>query len=302
MTLAEFRRAYPVSAFTVSGGKPFTYRYYKNPNAKATLVLLTGGIGLSDLFYRHFARFARDFSVLTFDYQLPFADNGEFADAVAELLCHLQEKAWLVGQSLGGVVAQIIASRHPEAVEGLVLSNTCSLSGSMSEEGYQELMKMIVRQRALKKWLPLLPFPLMKRMIKRKVMKKTDGFTAREKAAMEELCDAMLELLTKPYERHMIDFLCDAEHYFGMTRDDFAPWEGKVLLILSEDDATFPPACKQDLIALMPHPTVITDLTGGHLALLVRLESYADLVTGFIQALIPSAAVLPPCASLPPGR
>ena len=80
MTLAEFRRVYPTAAFTVSSGKLFTYRYYQNPQAKATLVLLTGGIGLSDLFYKHFARFARDFSVLTFDYQLQFGDNGEFAD------------------------------------------------------------------------------------------------------------------------------------------------------------------------------------------------------------------------------
>ena len=77
MTLAEFRRVYPTAAFTVSGGKPFTYRYYQNPQAKATL-----------------------------------------------------------GQSLGGVVAQVIASRHPELVEGLVLSNTCSLSSSMSEAGH----------------------------------------------------------------------------------------------------------------------------------------------------------------------
>ena len=65
MTLAEFRRVYPTATFTVSSEKLFTYRYYQNPQAKATLVLLTGGIGLSDLFYKHFARFARDFSVLT---------------------------------------------------------------------------------------------------------------------------------------------------------------------------------------------------------------------------------------------
>ena len=101
---------------------------------------------------------------------------------------------------------------------------------------------------------------------------------------MEELCDAMMELLTKPYEQHMIDFLVDAEHYIGMTREDFAPWEGRVLLILSEDDTTFTPACRNDLIALMPHPTVVTDLTGGHLALLVRLDEHANLVTDFIKA------------------
>ena len=285
MTLAEFRRAYPAATYTVSGGKPFVYRYYKNPNAKATLVLLTGGIGLSDLFYKHFDRFARDFSVLTFDYQLPFENNAQFADAVAELLGHLEERAWLVGQSLGGVVAQIIARRHPEAVAGLVLSNTCSLSGGMSEEGYRDLMTMIESQRKFKKWLNVLPFALIKGMMRRAVLNmKTDDFTAAERAAMEELCGAMLELLTKPYKAHMIDFLCDAQHHFGMTRADFAPWAGWVLLILSQDDATFSAACKQDLIDLMPEPTVVTDLTGGHLALMVRLVQYEELVTEFIKA------------------
>lgn len=285
MTLAEFRRAYPVATFLVSSGKPFVYRYYENPNAKATLVLLTGGIGLSDLFYKHFVRFAEEFSVLTFDYQIPFADNAQFADAVAELLRHLKEKVWLVGQSLGGVADQIIARRHPDVVDGLILSNTCSLSGSMSEAGYQDLMKMIQSQRTFKKWLAVLPFSLIKRMMKRAVMKKkTVGFTGAEKAVMEELCDAMLEQLTKPYEAHMIDFLVDAQHHFGMTGDDFAPWKGKVLLILSEDDTTFTPACKQDLIDLMPEPAVVTDLTGGHLALMVRLEDYVQLVTKFIKA------------------
>ena len=55
-----------------------------------------------------------------------------------------------------------------------------------------------------------------------------------------------------------------------------------MLLIVSEDDTPFTPACREDLIALMPSPTVVTDLTGGHLALMVRLEQYADLVTKFI--------------------
>ena len=263
MTLAEFRRIYPLATFTISSGKNFAYRYCNNPEAKATLVLLTGGIGLSDLFYRHFARFSRDFSVLTFDYQLSFSNNGEFADAVAELLHHLKEKVWLVGQSLGGVVAQVIAQRHPDVVDGLVLSNTCSLSGS------------------------IMPFSIIKRMMKWIVMKKnTQSFTPQEKVAIEELCDAMLELLTKPYEAHMIDFLLDAEHYLNLTQEDFAPWEERVMLVLSEDDTTFTPTCKKDLIDLMPKPTVVTNLTGGHLALMVRLDEYAELVTKFIMTRI----------------
>ena len=80
---------------------------------------MTGGIGLSDLFYRHFEWFTGDFSVLTFDYQIQFADNGEFADAVAELLHRLKEKAWLVGQSLGGCVGGLWGTETVESYDGL---------------------------------------------------------------------------------------------------------------------------------------------------------------------------------------
>lgn len=53
------------------------------------------------MFYLHFEQFAREFLVLTFDYQMQYADNVEFSDAVSELFKELGEKVWLVGQSLG---------------------------------------------------------------------------------------------------------------------------------------------------------------------------------------------------------
>ena len=92
-------------------------------------------------------------------------------------------------------------------------------------------------------------------------------FILQEKAIIKELCGAMLKLLTKPYECHMIDFLCDAGNYFEMTQDDFALWKGWVLLILSEDDTIFSQACKDVLSVIMQHPDVVTNLTGGHLAM-----------------------------------
>ena len=62
---------------------------------------------------------------------------------VAELLSKLNVKAWLVGQSLGRVVAQIIAKNHPEVVAGLVLSNTCSLAKDMGDEAYRHVMNIV---------------------------------------------------------------------------------------------------------------------------------------------------------------
>ncbi len=283
MSLQEFYQKYPQQTTVLESGKPFSYRYYKNPTAKATVVLLTGGIGLSDLFHLHFERFAQNFSVITFDYQLQFSNNQEFALAVSQLLQQLQEKVWLVGQSLGGIVAQIIARSYPEAVEGLVLSNTCSLAKDMGEEAYGHLLKMIESQEKSRRLLSRIPFSLYKKMIKWAVMKKkTADFSQSEKALMEDLCDAMLVLLTKEYEYHMIDFLIDAQNHFGMTEDDFTFLKDKVLLILSEDDHTFNQACKDSLVRIMPQPTVITNITGGHLALLVKLDRYAEAVEQYI--------------------
>ncbi|MCM1060167.1 MAG: alpha/beta hydrolase [Eubacterium sp.] len=280
--LEKFYRKYPIQKMALSGGKSFEYRYYKNPQAKVAVVLLTGGIGLSDLFYLHFEKFAENFSVITFDYQIQFADNAEFARAVAELLKNLGEKVWLVGQSLGGIVAQIIAKNYPENIDGMVLSNTCSLAKNMSAEAYGHLKKMIENQNKSKKMLKFIPFSLYKKLIKSAVMKKTNSFNEQEKLLMENLCGAMLRLLTKEYEYHMIDFLVDAENHFGMTPRDFARFNDRVLLILSEDDNTFNQACKDSLTEIMTNPTVVTNITGGHLALLIKLEKYADTVTDYI--------------------
>lgn len=117
------------------------------------------------------------------------------------------------------------------------------------------------------------------------VMKKmSPTFTVEEKALMEGLCNAMLSLLTKPYELHMIDFLIDSQNHFGMMPADFQNWEGRVLLILSDDDHTFNQSYKDSLIEIMPNPTVVTDILGGHLALLVKLDQYAQTVISFVKA------------------
>lgn len=45
--LAAFRERYPLQTMRLPDGEPFAYRYHRNPSARATIVLLPGGIGLS---------------------------------------------------------------------------------------------------------------------------------------------------------------------------------------------------------------------------------------------------------------
>lgn len=282
--LADFCRRYPRRTMRLPGGETFSYRYHRHPGARATVVLLPGGIGLSDLFYLHFERFAEDCSVITFDYQERFATNAELARAIAGLLDGLDERVWLVGQSLGGVIAQIVAKSHPGRIEGLVLSNTCSLARDMGREAHDELMGMVAEPRKWKRMLRLVPMPLYRRLMAWAVMRKTRDLQPKERRLMQGLCDALRQLLDKPYQRHMADLLIDAASHADMVPADFAQWGGRVLLILSEDDHTFNQANKDALVRLMPDPTVVTDLAGGHLALMARMDEYVDAVRGFIES------------------
>ena len=86
---------------------------------------------------------------------------------------------------------------------------------------------------------------------------KKDGLTSQERTTLEAFCAIMMDLLTKEYDR--------------------------VLLMLSADDATFTQDCKDALISVMPNPTVYTNLTGGHLSLLFRLEEYVEYITAYIS-------------------
>lgn len=287
MTISEYNTRYPWQKMILKNGKAFEYRYHKHPTSKTTLVLLTGGIGLSNLFYLHFEAFSKVYSVITFDYQTQFATQSQLADACAELFESLGIKVWLVGQSLGGIVAQIIVKRHPKVVDGLILSNTCSLAQDMPKEAYDELIQMATLQEKRKFMIKIIPFGFFKRMITNTIMKKrVSTFSENEKQLMATICDELLKVLTKPYELHMIDLLGDVKNHLNAMPSDFAHLQGKVLLLLSEDDDTFNVACKQSLIQLMPKPQVITNLTGGHLALLVKVDQYAAKVQSFINSSI----------------
>ncbi|OUM69563.1 hypothetical protein PIROE2DRAFT_66797 [Piromyces sp. E2] len=281
--LQKFYEQFPNQTQVLENGKSFTYRYYKNPNAKATFLLLTGGLGISDLLYPHFNKFSKEYSVLTFDYPIQLETIKELIEGINELLKFLNEKVWLVGQSLGGIIAQIFAKHYPDQVEGMVLSNTCSLPKDMKSESYECLLKMLKSQKTFKTMLRFIPFSIIRLIIKKSIKQMAKDYNEEEQAILKDFYELNDKQLTKEYELHMINLLIDLEQHMNMVPEDFKKWEDKVLLILSEDDETFNDSCKKELISIMSNPTVETKLTGGHLALVIKCENYVQVVSDYVN-------------------
>lgn len=131
-----------------------------------------------------------------------------------------------------------------------------------------------------------MPFGLVKKSIKKTVLKKvSQQLSESEKAIMSEICDEMVHTLTKDYEIHMTLLLKDLQSHWNMKKSDFAIYQDRVLLILSDDDFTFNDNVKQALIDIMSRPKVITDIRGGHLALMLKLDMYAQSIKSFIDGI-----------------
>ena len=278
----EFCSEFPIKELNIKE-KTFQYRHYNNPDSEITLVLLVGGLGISDLMYNHFIKFSKYFSVITFDYSMNYQNNEELTNAIHELLTHLNIRAWFVGQSLGGFIAQLMAIKYPDVVEGLALSNTGCASENLSETAYQSLMDMIKSSNKSKKIVNLIPFSLFKKLISKKVMKRYGAnFNSNEKAILKDVCIVMEQKLTKKYEIHMINLLIDLQNNFGSKKEQFKYLNDKVLLILSDDDKTFHDEVKIALIDIMPSPKVITDLKGGHISLMINCDEYVSMIVEYI--------------------
>ncbi len=278
-----FKKKYPKQTENING-KIFPYRYYKNENSNKTVVLLTGGIGLSDLLLFHFEEFSKSYSVISFDYPIAYSSIQELVEAIAELIKKLNVTVFLIGQSLGGFIAQILAQQHPEIVEGLILSNTGTLSAELDEKGTQCFRNMMKRIDKSLLMIKLVPFGFVKKNIKKAVLKKvTYLLSEEEKNVMSEICDEMINTLTKEYEIHMTLLLKDLQKHWNMKKSDFLRFQNRVLLILSDDDFTFDESIKHALIDIMPSPKVITDIRGGHLSLLLKIDKYTNSITSFIN-------------------
>lgn len=278
--LNEFNKTYPLRAAAI-GKKEFLYRYHRN--GEITIVLFTGGIGKTELFWELFQALSSRYSVLGFDYQDGYATNRELTDAVAVLLTQLGAKRnYLFGQSYGGLMAQVLAKYHPEVVEGLILTNTGTLARDMGREGRAGMEELIGELRQITKVLRHVPLRLVKSAIWPMVNKKLEGYSREQKEYVAQVVRVLMEELPVPYVEHVCALVLDLKNYWNQVPEDFAGYKGRVMLMLAEKDTTFHPVVKKALVAIMPEPVIRTDISGGHLAMLLETDRYVDAITEFL--------------------
>ena len=207
------------------------------------------------------------------------------ADAIAELLTKLEAKnVYILGQSYGGLLAQVIAARHPEAIKGLILSSTASFSTNLKYEGIACIARMLDPKKEAKniridKLLPKkLMVPAMKLVFNKHLHDKQ----------LSAKIGEMLDILEGEFSTEgfvlMDTLLGELRNHFGRyTKEDFSAMRGHVLIIEPDDDQIFTRDIRDALCDTFEDAEVIRSIKGGHLAMITDCDGYLAYVFDFLK-------------------
>jgi pimeloyl-ACP methyl ester carboxylesterase len=189
----------------------------------------------------------------------------DLADDVAAVLDALGPGRYIVvGYSLGGLVAQAFARRHPARVAGLVLAATAT---HLARGGRPAAFALVAAQRALA------------RMGSTAVPRAMHRYLLRCGAVPPQHAAWLWETLAaRDQELHH-------EAGFALARFDSRPWVSRlgvpVLCVVPTDDQLVPPARQRATAALIPQARVVEIAGARHEALFTHPAELAGAVIAF---------------------
>lgn len=274
--LREFATAHTYENMVVDGSR-FRYVLSGRKDGK-TVVMLNGGMNTLEMWMRYVDALSADYQVLLFDYPQELRTNQELVEGMHSFFEKLGvTKPVFIGASDGGMVAQIYTQKYPAEVGGLILIST----GGMDAE----TIKSLKRKYFL---APLMLFYMKHcnyEKLKPKLIKMGMGHGRNESEEQLAYAKDMFETIFKDYTKekdvHISGLLADLMHQTPVTKSDFKELEGKILLILPDQDF-FSGKMQENLIQLMHNPE-IQYISGGHLSTIVKADEYAKTIRDFLQ-------------------
>ena len=190
-----------------------------------------------------------------------------FGDLAFALLDHLGvEQAHVIGQSMGGAIAQIMALRHPARIRKLVLSSTWAVPDSAFERGFG-LRRKILAELGLEAYANAQVFAVM---------------TASQIAENPEQATAWEEKTIKTSDPSALLARIDALMAFDNAKGA-SQITRQTLVIGAEDDQVIPAHMTQKLAQLIPDARLRILPQGGHFLPMTDPESYLSQVTPFLN-------------------
>jgi pimeloyl-ACP methyl ester carboxylesterase len=269
--LLKFRSEHPCKHINVTGAE---WEYISCGNGTETLLLLTGGLRVAETAFSMIQMFEDAYCVITPTYP-PLSTMSEIVDGIAAILdAERVLEAFVLGQSYGGSVAQVLIQRHPSRVRKVILSGTASLIVVKWKKYLNTLLFEIAT---------LLPERVVKDLFRRvlsPVVTVQESERAFWKAYLEKLFS---QRLTKADILSHFQTNRDAQTKYVYTSGEKSSWRGDILVIWGENDHLRTERGRKGMLDVYPQVQIHVIAGGGHTVALSEPEKYAAAVKGFLN-------------------
>lgn len=273
--LKPFSTAHPSEKITVDRAE---FRYIiSGKETDKTLVLLNGGMNTLEMWMDYVDPLSEDYRVLLFDYPQQLRSNQALVTGMHAFFERLGiREPIFIGASDGGMVAQIYVQKYPGETGGLILIST----GGMDAATLKSLKKKYRLAPLMLWYMKHCNYEKLKPTLIKAGMSHIRGESEEEIAYAQDMFETIFKDYKQEKDVHISGLMADLMNQKPVTAADFAALEGKILLILPDQDF-FSGKMQQDLIALMHEPK-ISYVPGGHLSTVLKAENYVRAIRGFL--------------------
>jgi pimeloyl-ACP methyl ester carboxylesterase len=249
---------------------------------RRTILLLPGLLGDASSLWQQVEDLGKDQDVLAVDY-LDTPEIRPQLEAMLQILRRLDEsgarRAVLIGQTLGGYLAQAFAQAHPERVEALVLVHAGLPDPALAKRIRRDLI------------LPrLLPWPALRWYLHRALRKMMAGLqasgdvdAAQAAVVAEHFRRRFAERLDKPRVLARYGLMANLHEAPPFSREDFPGLEGRVLILHSEGNVF---ARQLDRMKeIFPGAAIHAMGRRHNISLLIKPAESHRLIRGFLEHL-----------------
>jgi len=294
--LATLRATHPVSRCTIDG---IDWEAIVCGAGARTLLLLPGALGLAETSFHHIAAFEQTARVISLSYPDAIDNIHDLVDGIVGLLAAYQvDKAYVVGGSYSGLIAQYLALWHPGCVAALLLSN----SGAPNRQRGR-------RYALFARLLSAVPEPALHMAMRGMIRLFLPAATPEHRfwrAYFEEIIPRFRRrgLLNRLRIQADVDRAENAAQWAGeakihkeAAREQNADgdrqeglWKGPTLIVDASHDHLQAPTQRDQLHRRFPQARVVTLAERGHAAALDEQATYLRIYQEFLCSLQQGAA------------
>lgn len=274
--LNDFLDRFPYQTMRV-GEAVFRYIIAGNKD-NPCVIFLNGGMNCSEMWFKYVEQMSVEYRTLIFDYPYELKDCDSTAASMNELFLRLGiNKAFFVGASFGGLMAQIFTRKYPEMVTGLGLFSTAGLDenticGSKKKYCLLPLMLWYMKRCNYEKLKPKLISSSMKNYAKDE--------SPEDKQYLQEMFECMFKDYNKEKDIHITSMMAKLVDMKPCEPSDFNFIRDKVLLIFPEKDF-FSKKEQASLDRLFPQAR-IEYVKNGHFGTVIETDKYIRLLKEII--------------------